>query len=256
MNNAVTYSSSGIVNLSADVKEQNDTSVKFLIRVKNTGIGLSKKDVQTLFQPFSQADASFSRSHEGTGLGLAVTKRLVEMMGGSLEVDTTLGRGSSFSFTVILSRLKEMKEGGNTIRVSDIKPLINKEYAKRKPLTILVAEDNPVNQLLIKKVLAGLGYSPYVAKNGMEAVDACKKKAFNLILMDIQMPKMDGLEATKKIIEQSSSDQLPAIVALTANTTEGIRNACLSAGMTDYISKPLDIEVLIQILEKLPLNNL
>jgi signal transduction histidine kinase/CRP-like cAMP-binding protein/ActR/RegA family two-component response regulator len=249
--NAVKYTDKGSVGVSAAIAEQNDTSVKFTIAVQDTGIGIPSPQLDRLFQPFSQADASLSRRFEGVGLGLAVTKKTVEFLGGEIKVKSRPEKGTTFSFTLILSRLNEkscrpLKKGNATAPVT-----AGKDYAQNKPLDILVAEDNKVNQLLIKKVLANLGYTVDIAQNGLEAVDACRVKSYHLVLMDIQMPEMDGITAAKEILAAESSAP-PVIVALTANTAEGIRETCLDAGMTNYIPKPLDIDMLVSVLEQTP----
>ncbi len=252
LDNAVKYSNKeGPVEIIASVEEQNDDSVKFLIKVKDRGIGISKDHVKRLFLPFSQADTSYSRKFEGTGLGLAIAKKTVEMMGGDLDVESKTAQGSCFWFTLILSRLKEKEEKKSASENKDIASLIDEGYAKTNPLTILVAEDNKVNQLLIKKVLGNLGYPVEIAENGLEAFEACCNKPFDLVLMDIQMPKMDGITAAQKILKHASEPHIPRIVALTANTTGDIKETCFSAGMVDYITKPLDIKTLVGVLEKL-----
>lgn len=251
VDNAVKYSTSGTIKITATVEEQNETSVKFLIKIKDTGIGLSEDHITEVFQPFFQADSSYSRQFEGTGLGLAVAKKTVEIMGGTLMVESILDQGSCFSFTLILSRIDKKGQPDSAGPELDIQSLMNKDYAVRNPLNILVAEDNKINQLLIKKILSNLGYQIQIAENGIEALEACRNNDFDLVLMDIQMPKMDGIEATKQILKSDHQNK-PLIVALTANTTEGIKETCLAAGMTDYMSKPLNIETLVTALEKLP----
>ncbi len=254
MDNAVKYTNKGTIHISVSEKKQKKTSVMFLIKIKDTGIGLSQEHVQKLFQPFFQADTSYSRQFEGTGIGLAVAQKSVEVMGGKLQAQSIFGEGSCFSFTLLLSKLdKKIDKQKLTTPTMDIKSLINKDYATHHPLNILVAEDNKVNQLLIKKVLANLGYQVHISENGLQAFEACKYKAFDLILMDIQMPVMDGIEATKKILNEPSQKQFPAIVALTANTAEGVKEDCLSAGMINYMTKPLNVETLVTILEQLPM---
>ena len=252
LDNAIKYTSKGVVGVHAAVKDKNETSVKFLIKVTDTGIGLADENIQTLFQPFSQADASLSRKYEGTGLGLTIAKKVIEVLGGDLIVESKPGLGSGFTFTLILAKLDDPAVKSTAAAVRDIQFLINEEYAKRNPLSILVAEDNKVNQLLIKKVLKNLGYQVQIAENGIEALEACKNHVFDLVLMDIQMPEMDGLTAAKKILEDPSMERFPHIVALTANTAEGIKESCLSAGMTDYMTKPLDVKILVDVLERLP----
>ena len=250
--NAVKYTGKGTVSVHAVVKDKNETSVKFLIKLKDTGIGFPDANVQALFQPFSQADASLSRQFEGTGLGLTIAKKLIEVMGGDLAVESKPTQGSCFMFTLILEKMDDPASLSTAARVQDIQSLINKDYSKRKPLSILVAEDNKVNQLLIKKVLKNLGYQAQTAENGQEALEACKNSVFDLVLMDIQMPEMDGITAAKKILEDSSMERFPNIVALTANIAEGIKERCLSAGMTDYMTKPLNVKMLVDVLERLP----
>ncbi|MBU1544753.1 MAG: response regulator [Proteobacteria bacterium] len=249
IDNAVKYSNSGTINIVVTVKEQNETSIKFLVKIKDSGIGISSEHTREIFQPFFQADTSYSRQFEGTGLGLAAAKKTVEILGGTLDVESTPGQGSCFDFTLILARLDEKKDQTQSIPNLAIQSLINANYALRNPLNILVAEDNKVNQLLIKKILSHLGYEIRIAEDGIQALEACRNTDFDLVLMDIQMPKMDGLEAAKQILKDGRKK--PQIVALTANTTAGIKDACLAAGMVDYISKPLDIETLVFALEKL-----
>ncbi|MCP4116970.1 MAG: response regulator [Desulfobacteraceae bacterium] len=251
LDNAVRYTQKGEIRVSVDIAEQNNASVKFRIAVKDTGIGMRKEIINNLIQPFSQADGSLSRKFEGTGLGLSITKKLVEMMGGGLAVESIPGKGSCFEFTLILSKMENNGGQKKTEAKSSTRSLINKEYADRRPLRILVAEDNKVNQLLIKKVLANLGYQIDIARNGVEAVEACKNHLYDLVLMDIQMPELDGLSASKLILGDDTAKSYPDIIAMTANTSEGIRETCLSAGMFDYISKPFDVNTLITVLERL-----
>jgi len=183
VDNAVKYSSRGVITVSVAVVTQNLSWVKFHVKIRDEGIGLSREHIQSIFQPFFQADASLSRKFEGTGLGLAVTKRVVEMMGGILEVESHLGKGSCMGFTLVLSRLKTMVEQREESPAVNIKSLINKNYAGRRPFKILVAEDNKVNQLLIKKVLANLGYHAHIAENGIKALEACRNQSFDLRLL-------------------------------------------------------------------------
>ncbi len=251
LDNAIKYTKKGSITVHAKVADQNETTVKFLIKVTDTGIGIPNEKIQTMFQPFSQADATLSRQFEGTGLGLTIAKKVVEVLGGDLDVESTPGQGSCFMFTLILEKMEDTTKS-TVEKDHDIQSLINKAYAKRNPLSILVAEDNKVNQLLIKKVLKNLGYQIQIAENGKEALEACQNSVFDLVLMDIQMPEMDGIEATRKIFEIPAMERYPHIVALTANIAEGIKERCLSAGMIDYMAKPLNVKVMVEVLERLP----
>jgi len=172
-------------------------------------------------------------------------------LGGDLDVESKPDHGSCFMFTLILEKTDDTAKS-TAAQVHDIQFLINKEYAKRNPLSILVAEDNKINQLLIKKVLRNLGYQVQIAENGKEALEACRNIVFDLVLMDIQMPEMDGITAAKKILEDPSMERFPHFVALTANIAEGIKERCLSAGMIDYMTKPLNVKILVEVLERLP----
>jgi signal transduction histidine kinase len=252
LDNAVKYTSKGTIGVHAVVVDKNETSVKFLIKVTDDGIGFPDENVQALFHPFFQADASLSRRFEGTGLGLTIAKKVVEVMGGNLSVESKPDQGSCFMFTLILVKLNDPRVKSTVAQVNDIQSLINKDYAKRNPLSILVAEDNKVNQLLIKKILKKLGYQVQIAENGREALEACKQNVFDLVLMDIQMPEMDGITAAKMILDDPSMERFPHIVALTANIAEGIKESCLSVGMRDYMTKPLSVKILVDVLERLP----
>lgn len=252
LDNGLKYTGQGRVLIRVDIAEQNKANIKFRLMFEDTGPGISKTYLENLFEPFSQEDISLSRKFEGTGLGLSITKKVVGLMGGQMEVKSVPGKGSCFSFTLIMSRQKGSIVQETSTRKPVAKSLISKDFAKRRPLNILVAEDNKVNLLLIKKVLANLGYNITAAQNGREALDICRTRHFDLVLMDIQMPEMDGLTAAEAILKQDLSGPLPVIVALTANTSEGIRQTCLDAGMKDYIAKPLDVETLAAVIESLP----
>ncbi|MBF0232096.1 MAG: response regulator [Desulfamplus sp.] len=266
--------------------------------ISDQGIGISSQQISLLFKPFSQADSSYRRKFEGTGLGLAICKRLIELMGGSIKVHSEFGRGARFIFNIVQSicdsppvfqkidlfntpvvREKDGEQRPSSSANSKMSASYNsrsqdvsrssasEDSQSQDVLKILVAEDNKVNQMLIKKILTKLGYSPVIVDNGLKAVMACEKEHFDLILMDIQMPEMDGLEASRKILDNASKYsrsccnakeisanmeiRLPTIVALTANIAEGSKEACLAAGMAYYMSKPLKLERLTEILDQL-----
>ncbi len=210
-------------------------SVMLEFRVHDSGIGLSPEQMDRLFQPFSQADASNTRKHGGTGLGLAIAKQLVELMGGRIWVDSTVGRGSTFSFTARFTRADAAPAREPEAGVEDVAAA----RARLSGTHILVAEDNPFNQVVIKKLLTKSGANVTVCANGREAIDALGHAAYDLVLMDVQMPEMDGYEATRRI------RNIPAlagqrIIAMTANAMAEDRQRCADAGMDDFETKPID----------------
>ena len=251
MNNAVKFTSHGQVNIKVSVNKEDQDQVYLQFEVKDTGVGLTAEEKKKLFQPFTQADASYSRQFEGTGLGLSISLQLARIMEGSIQVKSIPGKGSSFIFNLFQSRPDREKQAESQDSAFKPEPLAYRHFAIENPLKILVAEDNKVNQLLIKKVLAKLGYAPIIVENGLKALNAAQKDCFDVILMDIQMPEMDGLEACRQILKKSTLNAPPKIIALTANTTDGIQDECLSAGMSGYMAKPLNIEKLMKILENI-----
>jgi signal transduction histidine kinase/HAMP domain-containing protein/ActR/RegA family two-component response regulator len=247
LNNAVKFTDDGLVALAVESTPA-DADGRFELRfsVRDTGLGIPPDRIGRLFQSFSQADASISRRYGGTGLGLAISKRLAEAMGGTMwaESDGVPGRGSTFHVTMatraaapdVLSKSTAPRPGS-----LDFDP----EQARRHPLRILLAEDNVVNQKLALRLLAQMGYTADVAANGIEAVDAVERQRYDLVLMDVQMPELDGLEATRRIVEQVPVERRPWIVAMTANAMDGDRERCFEAGMKGYISKPIRVEELV-----------
>jgi CheY-like chemotaxis protein len=222
--------------------------------VADTGIGLSPAAIERLFTSFSQADAATSRKYGGTGLGLAISKRLAEAMGGTMWVESSgvPGEGSTFYLTIMTrvanAQLAVADSGGVAVPL-DLDP----EYAARHPLRILLAEDNVVNQKLATRLLSRMGYDADIAANGIEAVEAVERQRYDLILMDVQMPEMDGLDATRSIVAHVPAGARPWIVAMTANAMDGDRERCLEAGMNGYISKPIRVAELVAAILGTPL---
>ena len=204
--------------------------------VLDTGIGIDTDQFDRLFHSFSQVDASGSRQFGGTGLGLTISDRLVQLLNGRITVESEPGKGSLFRFT-ILARLSPVKVTPDTL------PRLAEKY----PLRILLAEDNPINRQLAVLILDKMGYTPGIAENGKEVLDQLQKESFDLIFMDIQMPEMDGLEATRKI--RAGRGQQPVIIAMTANTTRKDRDDCMTEGMNDFLSKPVHLDELIRMME-------
>lgn len=215
----------------------------------DTGIGIEEKDMGHLFRSFSQVDSSSSRTHDGTGLGLAISRRLVELMGGTICCTSIKGEGSVFAFTV-----ENRLSGVVPVERKTVKNVALTEAMTRMgiefPLKILVAEDNLVNQMVVLKFLEKLGYDADVVVNGQDAILAASGTAYDVILMDIQMPVVNGLDATRSIRKIRSDTARPVIIAQTANALEGDMQRCLDAGMDDYLSKPMKIDQLAEKLRK------
>jgi PAS domain S-box-containing protein len=253
LSNAVKFTDEGSVELSASASPVGGgDELSLHITVRDTGIGIPPDRIDRLFQSFSQADISISRRYGGTGLGLAISKRLAEAMGGTMwaESEGVPGHGSVFHVTLITQKAKVAARedtGAPLASPSDLDP----EQAERHPLRILLAEDNAVNQKLALRLFSLMGYDVDVAANGLEAVDAVERQPYDVVFMDVQMPEMDGLEATRQI-RARLPDSGPRIVAMTANAMEGDREACLAAGMDDYVGKPIRVHELLAALEKTP----
>jgi signal transduction histidine kinase/ligand-binding sensor domain-containing protein/CheY-like chemotaxis protein len=209
---------------------------RLLFEVHDTGAGISPDRMDRLFKPFSQADASTTRLYGGTGLGLAISRRLAEGLGGSIGVESKVGKGTVFWFTIHCRAAVEPLPAPAAGRTGP--DLEGGLPAVRLPLRILLAEDNSVNQKVALLMLEQMGYSADVAANGREVLDALRRQRYDLILMDVQMPDVDGLEAARRIAEEWPDAERPRIIAMTANALRGDREACLAAGMDDYLSKP------------------
>ena len=219
---------------------QGERMLEFAVR--DSGIGLSEEGKTRLFKSFSQADSSTTRKYGGTGLGLAISKRLAELMGGTMSAESTgPGQGSTFRFSI---RAPE----ASVPRPVQASAAMNPGMAERHPLRILLAEDNVVNQKLALRLLSQMGYRADLANNGIEAVESVARQTYDVILMDVQMPEMDGLEASRRLV--AGGADRPRIVAMTANAMQGDREMCLAAGMDDYITKPIRVEQLVEALHQ------
>jgi CheY-like chemotaxis protein len=249
LGNAVKFTEQGEVAL--EIKQLDETSgdVGLSFSVRDTGIGISEENQKKLFQSFNQADASTTRRFGGTGLGLAICRKLVELMEGSLTLTSSPGKGSTFSFTLRYARQNSPAPAAPKPAATAAVP---SELAGG--LRVLLAEDNPVNQMVALKQLMKLGCAVDIAKNGLEAVEAWQKGKYQAILMDCEMPELDGYEAARKIRELETSQKLSPvrIIAMTAHAMQDDRDRCLAAGMNDYIAKPVDVKALKAALEKVP----
>ncbi|MBH1971508.1 PAS domain S-box protein [Moraxellaceae bacterium AER2_44_116] len=226
--NALKFTHQGQVTVSAYCSSVNNTQFMLHVSVTDTGIGIPPERMDRLFKVFSQVDSSTTRQYGGSGLGLAICARLAEAMGGTISVNSENGKGSTFAFHVLLGITQQLPEEAlyTTFDASN----------KRLP-KVLVVDDNVVNLVIMRKFLANLGIDADVAANGREAIDFVQRDDFDLVFMDVQMPEIDGLTATRLIRELSLSTQ-PFIIALTANAFETDRERCLAAGMNDFLSKP------------------
>ena len=246
--NAVKFTPSGSIQLSARPAGSGGSMVRF--EVSDTGIGIPAEDLSSIFESFSQIDASSSRRFEGTGLGLAISRQLVEGMGGELGVESTLGEGSTFWFELSLPADAPLtpREPADAIDVSPVEGTDRVDEPDRveplPPLRILVAEDNTINQQVAEGFLTRLGHSVDIADTGAEAVAAVQAQAYDLVFMDVQMPQMDGLEATEAIRALPEPQRSVPIIAMTANALQGDAELCLERGMNDYLSKPVLMDAL------------
>jgi len=247
--NAIKFTEQGQVTLELSVDSACDREAWIRFTVSDTGIGISPLDQERIFAPFTQVDASTKRRRDGAGLGLAISADLIRAMGGSRTVSSELGKGSVFGFVVPLlidrGKLDEAPSanGSAETRLADM--LMPAPSASS--LTVLLAEDTPTNQVLVRHALGKRGHQVVVAGDGRTAVELAQNRQFDVILMDLQMPDMDGFEATATI--RRLPGRQPPIIALTAHTMIGDRDRCLSAGMQDYLSKPIDLRKLISTVE-------
>jgi len=227
------------------------TSRELTFTVHDTGIGISKEDQKRLFTSFQQVDTSTTRRHTGTGLGLAISQRLVKLMGGEITIDSTPGKGSVFRFT-IPTHVAEAPVAPPAGRTTTHRSLTSSAACSgapaNAPLAILVAEDNPVNQKVLVQLLQRMGYTATVVSNGVDAVRVATQETFDLVLMDIQMPDMDGIEAMQKI--KGVVPYSAHFVAVTANALVEERDRLLGTGFDEYLSKPIPAAGLREIIER------
>ncbi len=248
--NGVKFTERGEVAVEVSVAFPARDRVTLEFAVRDTGMGIPLDKQQTIFESFSQADGSMTRRFGGSGLGLTISSRLVSIMGGALTVESRVGEGSCFRFTIATAPAGE--EAGPAAEADLVSLAESRQPAAgRSPLRILVAEDNAVNQRVVVGLLEKHGHSVAVAPNGREALAALGREPFDLILMDVQMPEMSGFEATRRIrrSERGSVRHIP-IIAMTAHAMAGDRERCLASGMDAYVSKPLRPKDLLDLLER------
>jgi signal transduction histidine kinase/CheY-like chemotaxis protein len=257
VSNAIKFTGNGYVKLTVELDEllraQTDDAriAKLRFSVKDNGIGISEEKQKKIFESFEQEDTSTSRKYGGIGLGLSISKKLVELMGGEIGLTSEKNIGTTFYFTLNVEIPKSLaKKKSSKAEEIEIKELIatTGKFADKHPMRILVAEDNPFNKMFIDKLFEKFGYTnSHHAENGIEVLKKLEHEEIDLILMDIQMPEMDGIQATQRIIEKYG-DNRPLIIALTADATEGSQHEYLEAGMDGFLSKPFKQEALKEIL--------
>ncbi|MCA9995315.1 MAG: response regulator [Anaerolineales bacterium] len=247
LSNAIKFTEHGQIFSWVTGKRLDSSRFELHFRVKDTGIGIPGDRIPHLFQPFSQVDASTTRKYGGTGLGLAICDRLVALMGGKIWAESRLGQGSTFHFTIQVNQAHALPASTTSKRAQ-----IDAKMGQRHPLRILVAEDNPINQKVATHMLRRLGYRADLVANGLEAVEAVRRQVYDVVFMDVQMPEMDGVAATQIIKKDDLIEKKPRVVAMTANALSDDRQRYLDAGMDDYISKPVNIDELVAVLDDTP----
>ena len=243
--NAVKFTPEGSVLVQLEVESLDKTQASIHIRIVDTGIGMDEHAKEKLFQSFSQVDASTTRQFGGTGLGLAISKGIIEAMGGNIWAESVPGKGSTFHFKIRAERAEPIPQG---LRAEVAQ--FDSKMAQRKPLKILIADDLMPNRLMAQSFLKLLGYTADCVCNGLEVLDAFNNKHYDVILMDCQMPEMDGFDATRKIKKRFSKKMEPWIIALTASAYPEDKRKCLDSGMDDFVPKPFDVQVLASALER------
>ena len=247
VSNAIKFTKHGHVEVSVTQASQ-DNYALLTFAVKDTGIGIEQDVLPSLFEPFTQADISTTRKYGGTGLGLAICKKLVTLMGGDLFVQSQPGVGSTFTFTILAEHCADTENDALAVE-----PDYNGQsiiLANKGQLRVLLVEDNMVNQMIALDFLSHLGITADVAENGQLAVDAALAQQYDIIFMDIQMPIMDGLEATRQILQHCPAETRPSIIALTANVMKEDVDLYANAGMDDYLAKPIEMNKLIAAINK------
>ncbi len=239
INNAMKFTATGYIDVSFELIRSDGDYAEIVLRVKDTGIGIPREKQAKIFEKFTQADSSTTRKYGGTGLGLSITERLVTMMGGTISLESDMGKGTTFFVQF------KLKVGTQPINILPEFEAASRHASQGIGLNILLVEDNEINQEVAVGLLEMMGHSVHIAENGRKAVEAVEQNAFDLILMDVQMPVMNGLEATTVIREfEKETGQYTPIIAMTANAIKGDDAICLAAGMDGYVSKPVEPDLL------------
>ncbi|OUR95335.1 hypothetical protein A9Q84_15980 [Halobacteriovorax marinus] len=257
-NNALKFTKEGSISINVKCMESDTHNKKLLFSIADTGIGIAKEKFDAVFSTFCQADNTVSREYGGTGLGLAISSNLANLLGGELTLESEENVGSTFSFSITYEKAFDHFTGErypNSKKFDELPEISSQMIAKEKfpDITVLIAEDHLINQKVAQDILHTFGIESEIAANGIEAIKFLDQRKFDLVFMDVQMPEMDGIEATKIINRIVPKRRRPKIVAMTANASKQDRDQCIEAGMDDYISKPITIESIYNILKKWPL---
>ncbi len=245
LSNAVKFTDVGDISVSVSSKTLEGNKRQITFAAKDTGIGMPQDKMDRLFLPFTQLEYVISRKRDGAGLGLAISKKLVELMGGEIWAESDEGKGSTFRFTIQAETIP-----GKQLDLDEKDRVEYENLSAQKPLSILVAEDNPSNQRVLVEMLKRLGYRPDAVADGREVLQALQIRPYDLVFMDIQMPEMDGLTATREI-RKLWPENGPKVVAITAFAMDGDREKCLEAGADDYIAKPVKVDDLAMLLRNI-----
>ena len=247
ISNAVKFTKYGEINIQvSQVRIENVDNIAYIkFSVSDTGIGIEKDKLEYIFNNFTQSDDSISKKFGGTGLGLAISRKLIEMMGGTISVESEIDKGSNFYFTLPMMIAKEEHKTGTQVEKN--RALTVKDI--NKDINILIVEDNPSNRNILEKFIDNRGYCYFSVEHAMHALEALQEHRFDIILTDVQMPEIDGLELTRMIRQDSRYKTIP-IIAVTAMAMKEDRDKCIKAGMTDYISKPIVMKELFDVIEK------
>lgn len=245
--NAIKYTEEGGVFVSVDLeKGAPEGWVRLHFRIRDTGLGIPEAQTEHLFDPFYQLDNFMTRKSEGTGLGLAITKKLIELMHGSIGVRSKLGEGTVFRFSIDM-QLPDFDEKPTETAEAEV---VQVSADVSAPLRILVAEDNKINQLVMERLLSRMGHGSDLAEDGVRALELAERSPYDVILMDVRMPRMDGIETTHQIRINPERYGTPYIIAVTANAMNGDRERCLEAGMDEYMNKPVNSKRLAELLSE------
>ncbi|MBV6624988.1 MAG: response regulator [Rivularia sp. (in: Bacteria)] len=255
LSNAIKFTETGSIEISLTSRkrqiignEKNNYEIQFA--VKDTGVGIPSNLINRLFKAFSQVNSSITRKYGGTGLGLAICKQLSELMGGKIWVETELNKGSTFYFTISTRVIKTHLNQEWESKSAELYTNIDATVAENNPLKILLVEDYHTNQKIITLMLQRMGYQADIANNGLEALTALRHQSYDVVLMDMQMPEMDGMTATQYICQEWDISVRPRIIALTASATIGDKDSYFASGIDDFLAKPFAIQELMQVLNK------
>ena len=265
VSNALKFTSAGSVTIDAELVAREDGVDTVRFSVADTGIGISAENQKKLFQPFMQAESDTTRRFGGTGLGLVICRRIADLMGGTIELESEVGRGTTMSLVVPLSRADPAQVARadetamvNTAALNQRRQAPDVATSVAEGTLVLVADDHPTNRMLLKRQLNLLGYAAETVDDGKQGLDAWRSGRFGLVITDCHMPEMDGYELTRAIreAEGSKGDSRIPILACTANVLEGEADACLAAGMDGYLAKPVELGALLRALDRwLPLSS-